>query len=201
MALNLSLTQFLCSKAVKFPLSPVEFPCFLRLWPREGQFWLSEHTEPCPGDSRSCQASQTAALNRNISWTSLGWNVLERQKESKARNKFPGGNLSNESLKSHQEKHTVKDSLELLGGEVILQHILHNSPEVFRVLVSYRNWWDDLSSRKSPEKKQQFIPTGYHHNSYGCKRKTETKLQSISGTMCWQGLIWKENWICWKLLQ
>lgn len=66
--------------------------------------------------------------------------MLERQKESKARNKFPGGNLSNGSLKSHQEKHTVKDSLELLGDEVILQHILHNSPEVFRVLVSYRNW-------------------------------------------------------------
>lgn len=53
--------------------------------------------------------------------------MLERQKESKARNRFPGENLSNESLKSHQEKHTVKDSLEPLGDEVILQHILNST--------------------------------------------------------------------------
>lgn len=78
--------------------------------------------------TRFCQAPQTAALNRNISWRSLGWNTFERQKESKARNSFPGGNLSNESLKSHQEKHSVKDSLELLGDEAILQHILSSTP-------------------------------------------------------------------------
>lgn len=43
-------------------------------------------------------------------------------------------------------------ALNCLGGEVIVQRILNGTPWVFRLLVDYRNWWDDLSSKKPPRK-------------------------------------------------
>jgi len=80
----------------------------------------------CPEDSQSCQAPLTAARNRNSEevWAEI---CLRGKNQVKRETDFQEGKLSNESLKSHQEKHAVKDSHELVGGEVVLQHILNSS--------------------------------------------------------------------------
>lgn len=152
---NLSLPRFPLSKIVKFPFSPVE-----TLYLFQAVNWWKAESFSCL--NTLCFAQETHDLAKHLKplllteiiseevWAEI---CLRGKNQVKQETDFQEGTLSNESLKSHQEKHAVNDRLELVGDEVILQRILNSRHLVFRVEVRYVNWWDDLSSKKSPEMK------------------------------------------------
>lgn len=129
MVLNLSLPRFPLSKIVKFPFSPVESLCL----PQTVSWWKAESfcclntlyfAQGTPDLAKHLKLLLLTEIISEEVWAEI---CLRGKNQVKEKTDFREGTLSNEALKSHQEKHAVKDSLELGGDEVILQCILKSS--------------------------------------------------------------------------